>query len=110
MAPFDKAAFPICLAAVALAKAGLSAAAVAKAAWRRASRAHPGLSRADRFDDAVAGGTDSRTLLGSALLLKREIQSFRQTTEGESRATQRDILFSEPGEFFAAPSEFFAAM
>jgi hypothetical protein len=41
-------------------------------------------------------------LLGSALLLKREIQPFRETTECESRAPQRDILFSEPGEFLAA--------
>jgi hypothetical protein len=75
---------------------------VAKAGLRRVSRAHPGLSTADRFHDRIAGGAGGRTLLGSAFLLKREIQSFRKTTECESRAPQRDILLGEPGEFLAA--------
>jgi hypothetical protein len=92
VAAVAKAAFPICLSAVA----------VAKACGRRVSRAHPGLSTADRFDDGVAGGAGGRTLLGSAFLLKREIQSFGETTECESRTPQRDILFSEPGEFLGA--------
>ena len=59
------------------------------------------LSTADRFCDGIAGAA-GRTLPGSALFLKREVQSFRKSTECECRAPQRDILLSEPGEFLAA--------
>lgn len=63
--------------------------------------AQMGLSTADRFGDGFAGGAGGRTLPGSALFLKREVQSFRKSTECECRAPQRDILLSEPGEFLA---------